>query len=64
MDDPSVDRLYELPLDEFVAARDALAKERKDPAVKKLRKPTVPAWAVNQLARRWAPSSGGPSGGR
>ena len=52
MDDEAVDALYELPLDEFVAARNALAKERKDKALRSLRKPSVPAWAVNQLARR------------
>ena len=46
------DRLYELPLEEFTSARNALAKETGDPAVKQLKKPTVPAWAVNQLARR------------
>ncbi|HEX2051211.1 MAG TPA: hypothetical protein VHJ34_11370 [Actinomycetota bacterium] len=51
--------LYELPLDEFTAARDALAARLKRDGdagaaaeVKKLRKPTVAAWAVNQLARR------------
>jgi hypothetical protein len=51
-------RLYGLPLDEFTAERDALAKrlradgERDEAArVKKLRKPSVPAWAVNQAVR-------------
>lgn len=51
--------LYGLPADEFVAARDELAralkKAGKDGAaeeVKALRKPTVSAWTVNQLARR------------
>ncbi len=50
--------LYGLPLDRFTAERDALAKrlraagEREAAAdVRKLRKPTVPAWAVNQAAR-------------
>ena len=47
-----IDRLYELPLEEFTAARNALAKETGDAALKQLKKPTVPAWAVNQLARR------------
>jgi hypothetical protein len=53
-----VDELYGAPPDEFVARRDALAKElRKSDraaadAVKKLRKPSVSAAAVNQLARR------------
>jgi len=51
-------RLYGLPLDEFTAERDALAKKvraagDRDEAdrVKKLRKPSVPAWAINQAAR-------------
>lgn len=44
------DDLYGLPLEEFTAARNALAKER--PEAKGLRKPTLAAWAVNQLARR------------
>jgi hypothetical protein len=42
--------LYSLPLEEFTAARNALARQR--PEAKGLRKPTVAAWAVNQLARR------------
>lgn len=58
MNDQRIDRLYELPLEEFTAARDALAKELRasDPAlakaVKAMQKPSVPAWGVNQLARR------------
>jgi hypothetical protein len=47
-----VDRLYDLPLGEFTTARNALAKELKDPEIKQLKKPSVPAWAVNQLARK------------
>lgn len=47
-----VDRLYELPLEEFTAARNELAKRLGDPSFKQLKKPSVPAWAVNQLARR------------
>jgi hypothetical protein len=47
-----VDRLYDLPLGEFTTARNALAKELRDPEIRKLKKPSVPAWAVNQLARR------------
>lgn len=45
------DRLYALPLGEFTAARNALAKESgKDaPTIRALAKPSVPAWAVNQL---------------
>ena len=46
-----LDRLYQVPLGEFVAARNALAKELpKDGAtIRALQKPSVPAWAVNQL---------------
>jgi hypothetical protein len=52
-----VDELYSAPLGDFVARRDAKAKElRKSDrtaadAVKRLRKPSVSAAAVNQLAR-------------
>jgi hypothetical protein len=53
-----VDDLYGLPLDEFVPARNGLARElrnsgRRDDAgeVAALRKPSVAAWAVNQLVR-------------
>src|SRR5436190_1528241 len=46
-----VDDLYALDPSEFTAARDELAKESKDTAVKKLRRPTVAAWAVNQIVR-------------
>jgi hypothetical protein len=53
-----VDRLYGLPLDEFVGARDELAKQlrgedRREEAeqVKALRKPPVAVWLVNQIAR-------------
>ncbi len=46
-----IDRLYQLPLDEFTAARNALAKEAgaEGSRIKTLAKPPVPAWAVNQL---------------
>lgn len=47
-----VDALYQKPLDEFTAARNALAKTLSgDEAalVRKLAKPTVVPWAVNQL---------------
>lgn len=47
-----VDGLYALPLDEFTAARNALAKELGSEEIRKLAKPSVPAWAVNQVARR------------
>jgi hypothetical protein len=47
-----VDELYAVPLDEFTASRNALAKRTGDASIKELRKPSVAAWAVNQLARR------------
>ena len=57
--DAAADLLYGLPLDEFTPARNAAAKELRDrglgaeaEAVKALAKPTVAAWAVNQLTRR------------
>src|SRR4051794_15827305 len=52
-----VEELYGAPPDEFISRRDARAKElRKDDraaaeAVKKLRRPSVSAAAVNRLAR-------------
>lgn len=52
-----IDELYKLPLDEFTPARDALAAELRSAGdrdgaarVKKLRKPSLSAWAVNQVA--------------
>jgi hypothetical protein len=57
--DKELDRLYAAPLDEFVAERDALAKQLRSEGdreaadrVKALRKPSAAVWAVNQLARR------------
>lgn len=49
--DAEIDRLYQLPLDEFTSARNALAKEAGSDAarVRGLAKPSVPAWIVNQL---------------
>jgi len=47
--DSQIDRLYQLPLAEFTPARNALAKELKQPEIKELDKPSVAAWAVNQL---------------
>ncbi|HKB21051.1 MAG TPA: hypothetical protein VKC65_08575 [Gaiellaceae bacterium] len=54
-----IDRLYALPLDEFTARRNELAKRLKkdgeaDAAeqVTALVKPSIPAWTINQLARR------------
>jgi hypothetical protein len=53
-----LDRLYSLPLNEFTSARDELAKQARAEGeraigtrIKELRKPTVSAWLVNQLAR-------------
>jgi hypothetical protein len=54
-----IDQLFALPLDEFTAARNALAKRLKQhgdadaaETVRALPKPSVATWAVNQLARR------------
>ena len=58
MDDAELDRLFELPLAEFVSARNALAKALKKAGqgaeaktIEKLARPTLPAWVLNQLAR-------------
>jgi hypothetical protein len=57
--DEAAELLYGLPLDEFTTARNAAAKELRDrglkdeaDAVKAFVKPSVAAWAVNQLTRR------------
>ena len=56
--DPRVDALHATPPDEFVARRDAVARELAaagDPGaaeVRKLPRPTLPVWAVNLAARR------------
>ena len=54
----NADHLFTLPLDEFTAARNQLAKELaatgdKDAAaaIKQMKKPSRPAWAINQVAR-------------
>lgn len=48
--DAQIDSLYQQPLDEFVSARNALAKSLNgDERVRALAKPTVVAWAVNQV---------------
>jgi DNA repair exonuclease SbcCD ATPase subunit len=56
--DDEIGGLYGLPLEEFTAARNVLAKRlradgEKDAAaeVAKLRKPSRPAWAINRAAR-------------
>jgi hypothetical protein len=53
------DRLFALPLDEFTAARNELARRLKKDGdaeaaeqVRAFAKPSVAAWAVNQLARQ------------
>ena len=57
--DHEIDRLYGLPLDEFTRGRDELARRVRQEGdgtlaaeIKSLRKPTLPAWVVNQLARQ------------
>ena len=54
-----IDELFDTPPEGFVQARNALAKELKSKGdaeasaqVTKLKRPTGPVWAVNQLARR------------
>ncbi len=47
--DAGIDALYQGPLDAFTDARNALAKSAKRADVKALQKPSLPAWAVNQL---------------
>jgi hypothetical protein len=50
--DSQIDSLYRLPLEEFTAARTALAKTLKGDAardVRALKKPTTVPWAVNQV---------------
>ena len=55
--DPEIARLYAVPLAEFTPARNALAARLRKAgqadeaeAVKALRKPTPPVWAINQAA--------------
>jgi hypothetical protein len=52
----SIDALYQLPLTEFTPARNALAtrlrksgKTGESDEVRSLVKPSIPAWAVNQV---------------
>jgi hypothetical protein len=50
--DEQIDELYRLPLDEFTAARNALAKSLSGAdrsRVQRQEKPTVVPWAINQL---------------
>jgi hypothetical protein len=60
-DETRVDGLFEEPPERFTEARDALAKELRAhgdtdaaDAVRRLRRPTLAAWALNQVARRHA----------
>src|SRR2546422_163583 len=53
-----MDELFDLPLDEFTAARNALAKKLREQGdsdeakqVAALKKPPVPSWAINQVVR-------------
>jgi hypothetical protein len=57
--DSEIDRLYGVPLDEFVRDRDELAKRLRREGereaadrIKALRKPSAGAWALNQAVRR------------
>jgi hypothetical protein len=57
--DREIDRLYALPLEEFTAGRNALARRLKSEddneaaeQVAALAKPSLPVWAINQLARQ------------
>jgi hypothetical protein len=60
-----LDELFGVPLDRFTSARNELAARLKSAGqgdaaerVRTLRKPSVPVWAVNQLARREADAVG------
>jgi len=51
-----IDNLYQLPLSDFIGARNALAARVRGEqgaeaatAIKSLQKPSIPAWVVNQL---------------
>lgn len=53
----ALDRLYAAPVEEFTSTRNALAKELAGDkaaaaSIKALKKPNLPTWALNQLARR------------
>jgi hypothetical protein len=54
----AAERLFGVPLEDFVSERDALARSLKEQGkaddaaeIKGLRKPALPVWTVNQLAR-------------
>jgi hypothetical protein len=57
--DREIDRLFEVPLDEFTSKRNELVRTLKQAGEKEaaeqvqaLSKPSVPAWTMNQLARQ------------
>jgi hypothetical protein len=57
--DKELDRLYGLPLDDFTRERNELAKRlgaegehEAAETVRKLKKPNLPAWTINQVTRR------------
>jgi D-serine deaminase-like pyridoxal phosphate-dependent protein len=53
--DEALDELYGAPLDQFVTERKRLATQLEGDDAKelaKLRKPSIAAWTLNQLARR------------
>ena len=59
--DDRIQDLYALPLDDFTSGRNELADELKadgdkegSAQIRKLRKPSLSAWAVNQVARLYA----------
>jgi hypothetical protein len=54
-EDRAIDELFQLPLDEFTPARNALAKRLGRSKIKDLQKPNIAAWAVNQLYWRHRP---------
>jgi hypothetical protein len=56
--DAQIDQLFQLPLEEFTPARNALAKEAggEGAAIKKLQKPPLAAWAINQVYWRNRPA--------
>jgi hypothetical protein len=63
VDEAVLDELYSAPLDDFVATRNALARQLKTDGraeeaaeVSSARKPSLPVWTANQLARRNRPA--------
>jgi hypothetical protein len=57
--DAQLDRLFEAPLEDFTRLRNELAAELKSDGrteeaatIKAMKKPSLPVWALNQLARR------------